>query len=84
MDLINANQVYGLLLFFFGAFVLTLCNRYERKVDEKLRDPKQRWMLLDGVKDGVVRRKSIIGTLLTIVGGAISLAGLVFFLVNIK
>ena len=84
MDLFNKSQIVGVVLFFAGSGILTFCNRYERKVDEKLKDPKIRWAVLDGNKNTLIKEKSVRGTVMTLMGVGMALYGIVLFLKNIE
>lgn len=82
MDLFNKNQIFGAVLFFAGVMILTFCNKYERSVDEKLRDPKLRWSVIDGNKNAMLKEKSFRGTVMTVIGLGSAVYGFVLFLMN--
>ena len=42
MDIIVIEQVWAIVLFLLGAFVLNTCSRLERKEQEFLKDPRNR------------------------------------------
>ena len=84
MDFINQNQIFGAILFVAGAFILTFCNKYERHMDEKLKDPKLRWAVIDGNKNALLKQKSFRGTLMTVIGLGMAGAGFVLVLMNAK
>lgn len=84
MGYLGAEQIIGAILFFVGTGILTLCNRYERGIDEKLKDPKVRWAVIDGNKNTLARQKSRWGTLMTLAGVSSAIYGAVLFLSNLK
>ncbi len=83
MGFINANMVIGFFIFVVGSVILTLCAKYERKVDAKLRDPKMRYAVIDGGKDDMVRKKNMLGNILAVIGTILSLGGFIFMIINI-
>ena len=82
MDLINQNQIFGAVLFFAGVILLTFCNKYERHMDEKLRDPKLRWSVIDGNKNILLKQKSFRGALMTVIGFGSAASGFILFMMN--
>ena len=84
MDFINKDQLVGMLLFFMGSGILTFCNRYEREVDVKLRDPKNRWAIIEGNKNVLLKEKNFRGTVMTLIGLGASIYGLFIFFTNLK
>ena len=84
MDLINKEQIVGIVLFLIGSGILTFCNRYEREVDVKLKDPKVRWAVIDGNKNTLVKEKTVRGTVMALIGVGAALYGLFLFFANIK
>lgn len=83
MDFTNKNQILGVALFLVGSWILTLCRQYENKLDEKFKDPKTRWAVIDGNKNTALKQKSLRGTIMTVVGLAMALYGIVLFLINL-
>ncbi len=84
MNFLSQEQIIAVVIFFVGILIMTLCAKYERKVDERLRDPKLKYTLLDGGNEDVVKQKNLVGNILSILGGAIALYGFVTFFLNIK
>ena len=82
MDLINQNQIFGAALFFAGVSILTFCNKYERRMDEKLKDSKLRWSVIDGNKNALLKQKSFRGTLMTAIGLGSAATGFILFMMN--
>ncbi len=62
---------------------MTLCSKYERKVNDKLRDPKLKYAMIDGAKDDIVKQRNLVGNILSILGGVIALFGFVTFFLNL-
>jgi len=83
MDFINTNQLIGIALFFVGSGIMTWCNRYEAKIDRQLRDPRMRYAVIDGGKDNIKKKKTLVGTLLSILGIGCAIGGIVLFFLNV-
>ena len=84
MDIFNKEQITAAIIFFVGLFIITLCTKYERKVNEQLRDPNKRHSMIDGVRDDIVKRRNLIGNILSILGGVVALYGFITFFLNMK
>ncbi len=83
MDFLNAMQIWGIVLFFFGAGLLSLCSKWEREEEEWLKDPRNRYRQ-ERRKNDVVMPKTVRGILMTLFGSLISLTGITLFFLNIS
>ncbi len=80
MDMLVVEQIWAIVLFFLGGFVLNTCSRLERKEQEFFKDPKNRY---GKRKSDVVKPKSLRGTLMTLVGTGLCLGGMVLFMMHV-
>ena len=63
MEILVIEQVWVTVLFLLGAFVINTCSRLERKDQEFLKDPRNRYGKL---KSDMVKPKTLRGTLMTL------------------
>ena len=63
MDILVIEQVWAIVLLLLGAFVLNTCSRLERKDQEFLKDPRNRY---GKQKSDMVKPKTLRGTLMTL------------------
>ena len=63
MDILVIEQVWAIVLFLLGAFILNTCSSLERKDQEFLKDPRNRYGKL---KSDMVKPKTLRGTLMTL------------------
>ncbi|MZG52926.1 MAG: hypothetical protein F3743_08880 [Nitrospinae bacterium] len=80
MDFLVIEQVWAIVLFLLGAFVLNTCSKWERKEYEFFKDPKNRY---GRRKSDVIKPKTLRGTLMTIAGTGLSLGGMILFMMHI-
>ena len=80
MDILVIEQVWAIVLFLLGAFVLNTCSRLERKEQEFLKDPRNRY---GKRKSDIVKSKRFRGTLMTITGRSLCFGGMVLFMMHI-
>ena len=83
-DFINENQIIGLVCLIVGSGLLAWCTRMERADFKKRRDVKEKWSYIDGEKDEEISRQKARGFVLTLVGAALAIFGLISFLININ
>ena len=79
MDIFVVEQVWA-IVFFLGAFVLNICSRLERKEQEFLKDPRNRY---GKRKSDMVKPKTLRGTLMTLKGTGLCLGGMILFLMHV-
>ncbi len=80
MDMLVIEQVWAIVLFLLGSFVLNTCSNLERKEHEFYKDPKNRY---GKRKSDVVKPKTLRGTLMTLVGTGLCLGGMILFMIHI-
>lgn len=83
MEIFNEKQLWGLVLFLLGNWVLSLCTRLEKIEDKKLRDPKVRWAVL-GQKKIVFQYQNVRGMVMTFSGAIMAIWGFFLILLNIS
>ena len=71
------QQIWGIALFFTGAWILSLCSKWEREDAAKLSDPRNRY---GRRKSDIMKPKSARGTFMTFVGVGMTLGGMILFL----
>ena len=74
-NLITPGQLLNVAIFFAGTFVLTWCAKIERKENAERSDRMEKWAYIDGRKDAEIKKRSIRGLALTVVGGGMALYG---------
>ena len=74
------EQVWAIVLFLLGVFVLNTCRRLERKEQEFLKDPRNRY---GKRKSDIDKPKMLRGTLMTITGTGLCFGGMVLFMMHI-
>ena len=77
------EQLLNIALFFVGTFILTWCAKIERKENAERSDRMEKWAYIDGRKDEDLKKRSIRGLALTIVGAGMALYGFFSFLAAI-
>jgi hypothetical protein len=80
MDILVIEQVWAIVLFLLGAFVLNTCSRLERKEQEFLKDPRNRY---GKRKSDMVKPKTLRGTLMTFTGTGLCLGGMILFMMHV-
>ena len=63
MEILVIEQVWVIVLFLLGAFVINTCSRLERKDQEFLKDPRNSY---GKRKSNMVKPKTLRGTLMTL------------------
>ncbi len=81
MDLFAVEQIWGIFMFFLGAGVLNVCNRWERQDAEWLKDPRNKYRKRK--KSDFLIPTTVRGTLMTLMGSSLSLTGITMFFLHI-
>ena len=68
------------MFFLLGAFLLNTCSHLERKEQEFLKDPRNRY---GKRKSDMVKPKTLRGTLMTLTGTGLCLGGMIFFVMHV-
>jgi hypothetical protein len=80
MDILVIEQVWAIVLFLLGVFALNTCSRLERKEQEFLKDPRNRY---GQKKSDIVKPKTLRGTLMTLTGTGLCFGGMVLFMMHV-
>ena len=78
MDFLSSEQVWGVFMFLAGGAVLSWCSHWERAQDEWRKDPRNKYKKSRRKIDFAVPT-TIRGTIMTISGSLLSLAGITMF-----
>lgn len=79
--IISEQSIMGAAIMLVGVFLLNWCHRIERKEYLERTDPRAKWAYLDGNKADEVKKRSIRGTLMALLGAGLSLWGFVILVV---
>ena len=80
MDILVIEQVWAIVLFLLGVFVLNTCSRLERKEQEFLKDPRNRY---GKRKSDIVKPKTLRGALMSLIVTGLCFGGMVLFMIHI-
>jgi hypothetical protein len=82
MDFFAVEQIWGVFMFFLGAGVLNLCNRWESQDENWLKDPRNKYRKCRKKNDFAIPT-TVRGTLMTITGSLLSFSGITMFFLHI-
>ena len=80
MDNLVIQQVWAIVWLLLGAFVLNTCSRLERKDQEFIKDPRNRY---GKRKSDMVKPKTIRGTHMTLTVTGFYLGGMILFMMHV-
>ena len=80
MNILVIEQVWAIVLFLLGVFALNTCSRLERKEQEFLKNPRNRY---GKQKSDILKPKRFLGTLMTLTGTGLCLGGMVLFMMHV-
>ena len=80
MDFLVVEQYWAIAMVLFGSFILSVCSKWEREEQQVLKDPRNRY---GRRKSDIVKPKSMRGTVMTVTGTLMCLAGMVLFLMHV-
>ncbi|MBT5869269.1 MAG: hypothetical protein HOH38_10570 [Nitrospinaceae bacterium] len=80
MDFLTVEQIWSVVMFFAGSFILNTCSKWEREDQAILKDPRNHY---GRRKSDIVKPKSIRGTLMTLMGAGLCLSGMILFLLHV-
>ena len=80
MNILEIEQVWAIVLFLLGFFALNTCSRLERKEQEFLKNPRNRY---GKRKSDILKLKRVRGTLMTLTGTGLCLGGMVLFMIHV-
>lgn len=81
MDFLTIEQVWAVVMFFVGSYILSACSKWEREDQAILKDPRNRY---GRRKSDIVKPKSLRGTLMTVLGAGLCLGGMILFLMHVS
>lgn len=76
----SETEIIAIVEFVAGAALLSWCSTKEKRELAAMRDPKVKWSYIDGDRSDDRKRRSLRGTILTVIGGGVALHGLFTFL----
>lgn len=79
-NLTTPEQLLNIAFFIAGTSVLTWCANVERKENAERSDLKEKWAFIDGRKNADLRKRSIRGFIMTLIGASLALYGIISFL----
>ena len=79
MDFLVVEQVWAVVMFFFGSIILNICSKWERKDQAILKEAKS----YGRRKSDIVKPRTLRGTLMTPLGAGLCLGGMILFLLHI-
>lgn len=79
-NLTTLEQLLNVAFFIAGTFILTWCAKVERKENAERSDRKEKWAFIDGRKDAELKKRSIRGLIMTLIGASLALYGIFSFL----
>ena len=80
MEMISVPQMWALAMFCAGVFILSFCGKMEHKERQRRSSDKYKWEVAN--KKIKAEAKGAAGTLMTVLGGALALGGVIVFLAN--
>jgi len=79
MDFLAVEQIWAVVMFFFGSIILNICSKWERKDQAILKEAKS----YGRRKSDIVKPRTLRGTLMTLLGAGLCLGGMIIFLLHI-
>jgi hypothetical protein len=80
MDILVVEQVWALVMFVFGSFILSLCSKWEKAEKDFASDPRNRIGITKKEKD---KPKTLRGTIMTTIGTILCAGGMILFLMHV-
>ena len=79
MESLVAEQVWAVVMFVLGSFILNTCSKWERAGQAVLKEAKS----YGRRKSDIVKPRTLRGTLMTLLGAGLCLGGMIIFLLHI-
>lgn len=80
MDALVVEQVWAIVMFVLGSFILKICSKWEKADKNYASDPRNRY---GKRKSDIVKPKTLRGTLMTTLGTCLCLGGMILFLLHV-
>ena len=79
MDLLVIQQVWAVVMFFLGSFILSTCSKWEREDQAILKESKS----YGRRKSDLVKPRTFRGTVMTVLGAGLCLGGMILFMLHV-
>ena len=79
MDALVAQQVWAVVMFVLGSFLLKTCSRWERADQAALKEAKS----YGRRESDIVKPRTLRGTIMTVLGGGLCLGGMILFVIHV-
>ena len=79
MDFLAVEQIWAVVMFFFGSIILNICSKWERKDQAILKEAKS----YGRRNSDIVKPRTLRGTLMTLFCAVLFLGGMFLFLLHI-
>ena len=76
---IVVEQVWAVVMFFLGSFILSTCSKWEREDQAILKESKS----YGRRKSDLVKPRTFRGTVMTVLGAGLCLGGMILFMLHI-
>ena len=78
MDPLVAEQVWAVVMFVLGSFILNTCSKWEREDQAALKEAKS----YGRRKSDIVKPRTLRGTIMTLLGAGLCLGSMIFFVIH--
>ncbi len=78
MEALAVEQVWAVVMFVLGSFILNTCSKWERADQAALKESKS----YGRRKSDIVKPRTVRGTIMTILGTGLCLAGMILFIIH--
>ena len=79
MDSLVAEQVWAVVMFVLGSFILNTCSKWERADQAVLKEAKS----YGRRKSDIVKPRSLRGTIMTLLGAGLCLGSMILFVIHV-
>ena len=79
MDSLVAQQVWAVVMFVLGSFILKTCSKWERADQATLKEAKS----YGRRETDIVKPRTLRGTIMTVLGCGLCLGGMILFLLHV-
>ncbi|CAI2717474.1 hypothetical protein [Nitrospina watsonii] len=80
--LITEQSIMGAVILLVGIGLLNWCSRLEYKEYMVRTNPREKWGYLDGTKKDEVKKRSLRGTVMALIGAGCSLWGFIILVIH--
>ena len=79
MDFLVVEQVWAVVIFLLGSFILSTCSKWEKKDQAILKESKS----YGRRKSDMVKPRTFRGAVMTLLGAGLCLGGMILFMLHI-